>query len=66
MPLSLIGLISSGSGLVGEPGLVTGPGRSSFFHFVARADVRIGEGFGGLGFVTLVETGTRSSVTTEA
>jgi hypothetical protein len=60
--LSLIGLISSGSGLVGDPGCPTGPGRLSFFHFVEVTEVLIGEGFRGLCFGEVVENGVRPSL----
>lgn len=43
---SLIGLMSSDRGWVGEPGGFMPLGRLTFFHFVEETDVLIGEGFG--------------------
>ena len=45
--LSLIGLMSSGPGGVGEPGESLNTGRSKVFHFVDSADVSMADGQGG-------------------
>lgn len=51
---SLIGLISSRLGRIGDPILLMELRPGMFFHFVEDVEVIIGDGFGGLGFPELV------------
>ena len=54
---SLMGLISSGRGRVGEPGGLIELGVSAFFHLVEVVDVSIGDGLGGRRLSEGLETG---------
>ena len=59
--LSLIGLISSGAGGVGDFLDLNDPGKSTFFHFVEEAEVLIGDGLGGRRLFVGVIMGARCS-----
>ena len=54
---SLMGLISSGPGRVGEPMVRTAPGSPRPFHRVEEAGVTIGDGGGGRGFPDALTAG---------
>ena len=54
---SLMGLISSGPGRVGEPMVRTAPGSPRPFHRVEEAGVTIGDGRGGRSFPDALTAG---------
>lgn len=60
--LSLMGLISSGRGWIGDLGDLRLPRRSTFFHLVEDTDVLIGDGLGGFLITSEVEIGVCWSI----